>query len=202
MDCEKLMKILGQEFPSIKLVGQEIPLNVYLVLLVIVISLLMGWIEHVSPGTFGNTVRAVARNAVGNKYDAGSKKPLLTEDRKLFRFWTPGENTWKSASEKDRQSIERAGKKPWYTTTNDILVDFGAILKKQCRQVGYNRSRVWGEGRSGLKTGWMWDVDMPKDCQFDIKTLTELYKEYFHRNRGIYIEKHLIFAKRHQAQSD
>lgn len=103
-----------------------------------------------------------------------------------YRFWTPAKETRTAVEGKISEE-----KLSWYTLDNGdkTLEDFGSALTERLHVQGYTRTFGWGQGTSPLKPGWSWVVTInDANNEFTLQKFLSLYKEYFHRNRDIYIE--------------
>jgi hypothetical protein len=169
---------------KMKLLGQEIPLNLWFFLIVVSVCILAFALEK-----YGHGVHSLATGIrAGYLGDDSSEKT----DSLIFIFWTPGAETWSHT--KDQDELDAAGISGWYKTTDQELDNFGKSLIGRLGAQGYSRNESVGEGSSrSPKIGWTWSVTFAKPkTEAEISNLKNefksLYTEKFKRDKKIYLE--------------
>jgi len=183
--------------PIIRIMGQEIPVTIItgIVMGLMVIALC---IVSLARPDVAHSFFSIFKAGTSATYSLDKEGKLKEKhEAKVLRFWTPSVETIDVIRQSERmmKKIDKENKTndedqySWYTLEEgeETLIDFGKALRG-AGAPGYTRVKAIGEGSNGLKPGWIWTVSVPVGKSFDIKVLLRLYKEYFYRDRDVYIE--------------
>jgi|SRR5690242_427146 len=113
----------------------------------------------------------------------GDQTTIVGESRQL-EFWTP--------SIKTRDYLHKVGGKidetdKWQIITNDdAVVQFGHWLRSNSFVLGYRRTEVWGQGRTGFKPGWWWTLNVLTN--YPVGELGRTYEAFWKSHRMVFVE--------------
>jgi hypothetical protein len=170
-------ELLGQKFnlPSsgTKLAGLSIILACILGILIFLIS----------------NKYSVAKTSDGWIFKGGvvSDKMINLKKGFVIGFWTPCDNTKYGLSKDPKDTAEynwqaRPEKYPGLTI-DSVNIIFGKTIKNYFGFNGYRRYKVFGEGASGLKEGWWWNIGFEGNCDDEfLKEFKTEYIKYWHPN--------------------
>ncbi len=163
----------------------KIPLNLWtavvLMILVFGVALLVFTILTAgSPERMGQITTFIV-NWNGERFERDPDTEVST----IYNFSTPHEKSLQDL--KDRGEPLTPGEEQYYKVDSESLKKFGDSLKSM-GAVGYNRWEAIGSGSKPEKHQWVWSVTWGKSNKIKLRQLLDVYKEYFHRNKGVYIE--------------
>lgn len=114
---------------------------------------------------------------------ADGSENVLPDSRQL-EFWTP---SVKTADYLHKENSEVIDTEKWEVISNeDVVVQFGTLLRSNLSVLGYRRVEVWGQGRTGLKPGWWWTVNVLTN--FSAKELGHEYQDFWKPHQAIFVE--------------
>ena len=113
---------------------------------------------------------SVAKTGDGWIFKGGvvSDKAINLKKGFVIGFWTPSDNTKSGLSKYPKDTAEynwqaHPEKYPGLTI-DSVNIIFGKTIKDYFGFNGYRRYKVYGEGASGLKEGWWWNIGFEGDC--------------------------------------
>ncbi|MGD1089080.1 MAG: hypothetical protein ABR955_10205 [Verrucomicrobiota bacterium] len=108
---------------------------------------------------------------------------VLGETRQL-EFWTPSAKTGDYLYKKGGEVVNID--KWQMITSDDAVVQFGAVLHSNLEVVGYRRVEVWGQGRTGFKPGWWWTVNV--FTNYTAVDLAHTYQSFWKSPQPLFLE--------------
>jgi hypothetical protein len=115
--------------------------------------------------------------------ETNSTGTILGETRQLD-FWTPSAKTGDYLRKEKGDVVP--GEKWQIIGGEDAVVQFGNVLHSNSSVVGYRRVEVWGQGRTGLKPGWWWTVNVLTN--YTAADLGRTYRDYWKMSQPIFVE--------------
>lgn len=180
---------MAEQAADLEIMGQKLkfPVNGWFALVASI--LVLGISIPYTIGTYKNPDLINKSIAIikGATYDSEGRSTEPTKAT-IFEFWTPDKETIRDLEQSQSQTGLTKEQRQWYSTDDETLKKFAKALRAQGVQ-GYTRQLGWGEGTTGLKRGWTWRVTVPTSTGFTRNELLTLYKQYFLRDKGIYIEE-------------
>lgn len=113
----------------------------------------------------------------------GNQTTILGETRQL-EFWTPSADTKDYLRKEGGKVID--SEKWEMLTNNDAVFQFGIMLRSNVSVLGYRRVEVWGHGRTGLKPGWWWTVDVL--ANYSVGNLASAYEAFWKSHQLMFVE--------------
>jgi hypothetical protein len=105
-------------------------------------------------------------------------------DTRQMEFWTP------SAQTKDylpKAGGEIAASDRWQVIANDdTVIQFGTMLHSNKNVLGYRRVDVWGHGRTTMKPGWWWTLNVLTN--YSEADLGRSYEDFWKSHQAVFIE--------------
>lgn len=96
----------------------------------------------------------------------------------LIQFWTPSAKT---------QTAKPEDLDPWEKIESDEkIVEFGKVLRSDQRVQGFRYYEVSGTGKTGLKPGYWWAMNVRRDYQ--LSDFMQAYRSFWKNDKAIYVE--------------
>lgn len=113
----------------------------------------------------------------------GNETTIMGETRQL-EFWTPSVKTRDYLPKIDGK-IDSSDQ--WQIiSNNDAVLQFGDLLHSNDFVLGYRRTEVWGQGRTGFKPGWWWTLDVLTN--YTVGDLGRTYEAFWKSHRVVFVE--------------
>lgn len=115
--------------------------------------------------------------------ETNGNQTVLGETRQM-EFWTPSVKT-KDYLHKDGGEVDAREK--WQIIPSDeVVTQFGMVLRSNASVLGYRRIEEWGQGRTSFKPGWWWTMNVLTD--YSVGDLAHLYREYWKSPQPMLVE--------------
>jgi hypothetical protein len=118
----------------------------------------------------------------------------ILADTRQFEFWTPSAKTRDFLHTENGQVV--AGEMWQVISNDDAVLQFGQMLHSNRNILGYRRIEVWGQGRTGFKPGWWWNVNVFSN--YSAGEMARFYQSYWKSPQSIFIE--VIDSRGHPEQ--
>jgi hypothetical protein len=115
---------------------------------------------------------------------ANGNQATLMNDTRQMEFWTPSAKTGSYLIKMGRLIPNND---QWEVISNeDPVIEFGQLLKTNSNVLGYRRTEVWGQGRTGFKPGWWWTMSVLTN--YTVEDLAGVYQKYWKSPQPVYVE--------------
>ena len=111
-------------------------------------------------------------------------KQTILGDTRQMEFWTPSTKTKDFLHNENGEVITT---EKWEVISNDdVLIQFGDVLRTNISVLGYRRVEVLGQGRTGYKPGWWWTVNVLTN--YPAEDLGKTYESFWQSHHPVFFE--------------